>query len=72
MKRTITCFAAALTIFAGSSVLASPASARTLGCSMDQLRALAGAASGYCGGGSATITNIQCSDDEISGDVTCN
>lgn len=72
MKRFLTSLAAAITIFAGSSYLAAPASASSFGCSLQQIRDLSNAASGYCGGGNATITNIQCSEDEISGDVTCN
>lgn len=70
MKRFLTCVAAAFTIFAGSTYLAAPASAKAFGCSAEQLRDLSNAAYGYCGG-NARITNVQCSEDEVSGDVEC-
>ena len=69
-KRISLCIAAAATLLAGSALLAAPASAADFGCSLSQISALSEAASDYCGG-NATITNVQCSSEEISGDVTC-
>jgi hypothetical protein len=72
MKRSTISLLAALVVFGGSLRLASPAAAQVpLGCNWNQISLIIAVSDAICANGSH-ISDISCTDDEISWTLSCN